>query len=119
MKRIILALLAATTLLQGCAALGKPQVTRRYASATFLRPAVPVPAVGLTVFATSVPRAGTETVITNLSDRGQAELIRGMVARTQTAQSLAEAMAYPVRRPTPLPALRDLTELSRRLVFSI
>jgi hypothetical protein len=119
MKHLIWAILAATTL-QACAALNmQPRVTRRYASATFLPAAVPAPAVDLSVFATTVPRSGTETVITNLSDRGQAELIRAMVSRTQTAQTLAEAMAYPVRRPTPLPGLRDLTELSRRLVFSI
>lgn len=120
MKRAVLAVLFTAVAAQACAPLSlSPRLTRRYAARAFAQADPTTPPVRLSVFATAVPRSASETVITSLAERGQAEMVRAMALRAETPQSIAEAMALPIRRPVPVPGQRDLTQVTRRLVFSV
>jgi hypothetical protein len=122
MKRLTILLVLALQATAGCSALNRadPVVTRRYAARQFVRE--DTPRVRITVFAVPVPApASSETVLTSLAPEAQAELVQLMGSRTenQGARSLVQALALPIRGESSAPSFRDLTRMSRRLVFSL
>lgn len=123
MKRLVtVLLLSMQAALGACGALrgSDSMVLRRYTSQT--RVMEDTPRVKITVFALPVPApAAAERGITNLSPDAQAELVKVMATRTPDGgpQGLAEALAIPIQGTSSTPSFRDLTRISRRLVFSL
>jgi hypothetical protein len=119
---ILLLLLAVQATAGGCALFGgaSPKVTRRYATHAFVHE--DTPSVKITVFALPVPPAPPEeTGLTDLGPQAQAELVKVMAERTRDggARDVVQALALPIEGTSSAPSFRDLTRLSRRLVFSL
>jgi len=119
---IKLILVGALVELCGCASFMRPQpvVLRRYV--TQQRAQAADSSVKITVFALGVPATpAPPTNITNLSTDAQAELVKALATRTPNGGpgALAQALAVPIQAASSEPSLRDLTHISRRLVFSL
>jgi hypothetical protein len=119
MRRMLLVLLSCLpAALSGCALAGqKSEVTRRYAAHTF--ESGDSTRVNLTVFAISVPeRDATFLAVNDLAPAAQAELVKAMDDHANP-QALVQALALPITGSSATPTFRDLTRMSRRLVFSL
>lgn len=122
-----LLLLGTSATLTGCAFLtGKPAplVHRRYAAFGYLekKDEPKEPEVRITVFAMPVPAAAPAALgITGLAGDAQAEMVRALERRTRDGgtAALVQAMALPLRPAGAVTTFRDLTRISRRLVFSV
>ena len=104
--------------LSACAlAAPKAEVTRRYATHTF--ETATTDRVNLTVFAIPVPeRDATFLAVSDLAPAAQAELVKAMDDHANP-QALVQSLALPITGSSPTPSFRDLTRMSRRLVFSL
>lgn len=122
MNRTIILLLLFVQAATGCSTFMKPKpvVHRRYSAYTRVKQ--DTPNVSLTVFAVPVPQSpAAETAITSFAGDAQAEMVKAMASRTANGgpHGLVQALAMPIRRTSSAPSFRDLTRISRRLVFSL
>lgn len=115
------ATMIALVFLAGCSVLTpRPQVIRRFSQYRVVeQPPANTPLVSLTTFSTPVPAVDPPRGLLNMAERGQAELVRALAAKTDGAPALARALALPFAPEQERPAMIDRSRVKRRVVFSI
>jgi hypothetical protein len=96
-----------------------PVPTRRFAAYSFTEQRADSPLVRLSVFSIPVPPGDGPRGLLDLAEGGQAEMVKAMADRTESAPSLAQALAIPIAAETPTLPLVDRSTLKRRVVFSV
>lgn len=114
-KLLVVATLAVP--LTGCLT---TELTRRYASYTEQTVAKGYLGVRVSAFVLTPPQDGQKaTTIANLSDRGQAALVKAMAAKEPTSADLATALAQPIAADRSPSAVIDHTTFQKRVVISV
>lgn len=118
MKHIALTCIAAAALAGCVPPRVTPEVSRWYASRTFV--ADTQHRVGISAFSVPVPLpAGSAANISSLEGAGQAALVAAMAARTSTPASLSRALGTPIHSEDAPPIFEDRSVIRRQLVFSL
>lgn len=118
MTKIKFLLLFALMVGLGACMTPKPKLTLRYRSQRTAASTTNNEAA-LTVFVTDARDTAPDTNIFDLSERGQAALIKSLEAKTQDAEELISVLALPIAEDPPPRATLDHTVFKRRVVFSV
>lgn len=112
------ALAAAVLLTAGCTS--QPKLLRHYQ--ILQTPAMAPASVELSVFLANPKASGDSPLVSGLSERGQAELIRSLASKVSKEGGAAELMGF-LHEPTEIPpkacAWANTTSMSKRLILTV
>jgi hypothetical protein len=110
-------LLTITVLLVACTP--KPEIIKRYANVRYEPEDSSRQQPFATFFSLPIPQDKKEKTIFDLSDRGQAALIKGLAEDTKKPEELLAAASRKLENFRTNPADVDLTNFKRRVVFTV
>lgn len=111
-------LVASSIALLGVSSCASPELTRRYASATWVQAPASGPLVEVNAFSISPPGAAKTATLLSLSERGQSMLIKSLAEKSKNASALMETLGGSIGKTGKPGLIIDRTEIKRRIVLS-